>query len=559
MNNIPILLANRLLRNASRQEAGAHLLLGEWPEYLAYTPPIPTGTDKLACVVRGPRQYELLQESAASPPEIQAYYLNQLRLTGWLYRSDERNDEKARAVAPLGFIRTPQLPLPQLSFFHPGQNLVLHLQFVASSDALKDSKAIFLLSIKEAPRYSELHPSTCRSTMNHTPAPILLPLEESYRRDGSASGSERSYREVRLIESDRALLVAYQHYQQQLEALDWNIDSTEHTEGLASGQWRYQDSQGQSWRLFLCLAVSSVVKGYLSVLSVEAVTDDRCLVLTDASTLVPASLVEQLLQIKHPDALLYFEQLSVALQNELPVPDNAQLLAAIERPEKQWMYWLNFEGSVSTVYEEVSHQLELTGWKLLHAAARGDAPGFTSHDSQMIAPRVFYRGENPNKRLRLWAIPWGESSVTVELLIDFLPEGRAYSEAELTTDEQTINYPTLKLNPPDGIATHVRSHAISYWQWNSTAELTGAQSLAQLAAHYGEQLTAAGWRSLSSTQVSENTLFSASSWAITDSQGKQWQGILRIAAPVQNTSFSLFLHVVTTNPALLQAPNQLTD
>ena len=199
---IPTFLANRLLRNANRHEASAQLYLG-WPASLPYSPPLPIGTHKVAAIGRGDRAYDLLQETPLSITEVEAFYINRLRLAGWQYYSKERRD----GIALTGLIRTLQLSPSHLSFFHPGQNLVLRLHFVESG-----SQNTFLLSIEDAAQSAELSIAACHTQLNLVPVPMLLPIAGGQYCNGSSGGDNHTYREVRLLESTQPLAQAFAHY-----------------------------------------------------------------------------------------------------------------------------------------------------------------------------------------------------------------------------------------------------------------------------------------------------------------------------------------------------------
>ena len=271
---------------------------------------------------------------------------------------------------------------------------------------------------------------------------------------------------------------------------------------------------------------------------------------TNDTTPIELELVEQLLRAKQPDSILYINELPGHLHSIFPLPAEAEILAATEQPQKQWMTWLNVAGSATDAYSTTVRQLEATGWRPVPTANFSSDAGFMDSGFHEIAPITFSHIDNPNKRLRLWTVPVDESSAIVEMLIDFLPNGRAYSfePRKPASGEQVESYPMLSLSPPPDSAIYFSSHRIGLWEWSSRAEIFSADSAEQLAAHYKTQLIAAGWQAASNSQWPDDNV-SLSSWNLSDKDGKVWQALLQIAMREKENSYAASLQVITLNPS----------
>lgn len=531
-------LANRILRNASSHEPSAQLYL-DWPA-LPYTPLLPSDTRKVAAVRRGNRSYDLLQETLLSATEVKAFYVNRLRLAGWQYYSAERRE----AIALTGLSRKPQISQADLSFYHPGKNLVLRLHPMES-----EPKSSFLLSIEDASRIAELRVTACQSHLNLVPMPFLMPMEGAQYRGGSASGNEHLYREVRLLESPQSLAQVFRHYQSQIVP-EWQLESEQVGEQLAYGRWHHTDTTGMDWRLFLCLTTSAVVAGYAIFLTVEAITPHSILPVVDSSR-IEVELVEQLLHAKHPDLILYTDEFPRDLHRDFPPLAEAETLAVAERPQQQRTIWLKLAGSSTDVYNAIARQLEATGWKPVPSANFPNDAGFIDTGFHAIAPVIFAQTNNPNQRIRLWTTPTAESAVIVEMLVDSLPNGKEYSFEPRTppSGEQVENYPTLLLNPPSDSFIYSPSPRMGLWEWNDSAEIVSASSLEQIVSHYKNQLVNAGWQETTDSQLDDSQSVSVSSWRLSDQQGKVWQALLQIAQREKENSYAASLQVVTLKPS----------
>ena len=531
-------LANRLLRNASSHERTAELMR-EWPASLPYTPPLPASTEKIAVVRHGARSYDLLQETALSFTAIQAFYINRLRLVGWQYYSAERRD----GIALTGLSRKSEIAQSGLSFFHPGKKLVLRLHPIES-----DSTNRFLLSLEACSRSAELSIAARHLQLNLAPVPFLLPIEGGRYRNGSAGGNEQQYREVRLLESTQPLSQVFKHYQLQVTP-EWQLESEQLDEQLSYGHWQHTGETGDRWRLSLCLTPSPVASGYAIFLSVEAVTP-HYVSPTEDTFPIESALVEELLRVKHPDSIFYLNELPEELQSIFPVAADAEILAVGEQTEQQWMIWLKLLGSATDVYNRSAHPLEASGWQLVPSANVPNDIGFADSGFHAIAPAVFSQVDNPNQRLRLWTAPAGESVVTVEMLIDFLPDGKAYSfePRKPVSGEQVESYPTLLLSPPAESSIYFSNHRMGLWEWSANAEISSTNSVEQLASHYGTELSAAGWQA-SSSQSSDSSSASVSSWKLSDKTGREWQALLQVATQDKQSSYAASLQVVTLNPS----------
>ena len=531
-------LAQRLLRNAISPVASTQLL-SEWPTSIAYHPPLPPSTQKLVAVSHGPQTYDLLQATSHSYAEIQAFYINRLRLEGWQYKSADRRAE----IALTGLSRKAQIAQRSHSFFHLGKDLLLHLSPI---DADPDNR--FLLSLEPASRTAELRTAASQSHFNLVPIPYLRPIESSRYRGGSGGGNDQSYREVRFLESKRPLSPTFEHYQTQI-APAWQLENAHTNEQLAYSQWHYQDATGRRWRLSLCVAASTVVCDYLIFLSVDEIKSDYLpLQATDLD--LNRALVEQLIRAKHPDSTFCLNEVPAALRDRFPIPDEAKLLAAVENPQQWRKIWLELEGSADDVYAESVRQIEATGWQLVLTANFPDEIGFEKTAFHAIAPVVFAKTDNPNQRLRLWTAPADESAVIVEMLTDSLPNQKAYSfdPRKSNTGGHVESYPTLLLSAPTDSLIHSCSHRVGLWAWNASADIFSDRSLDQLVTHYRDQLIDAEWREIASSPLTSDESASVSSWSLRDSQGKVWQALFQVTQQEKENGYTALLQVVTLNP-----------
>jgi hypothetical protein len=198
----------------------------------------------------------------------------------------------------------------------------------------------------------------------------------------------------------------------------------------------------------------------------------------------------------------------------LPLPDSANVIGALARSGQFGGTQVYFDTVLTEDEVFAFYEQALSGDEWQELPAQRGASGFVA-PSQTSFTRC-YRDE---AALVVYAYPLGEqTAVGLYIQDDIL-----YSPCSGAQTNTNSLIPLLQ--SPDGVRSTGGGSGVSATQQYVSSNLVTDLSVAELAAHYGEQLEAYGWERLSD-EATESV--ASSTWRFTDEDGSDWSGVLAI-------------------------------
>lgn len=540
-------LANYILQAATSSIEPVELFVESSPSTMPFSWPSLPNAQTIAVMQIGARTYTLLKTAPASATEIRRFYLNRLRLEGWLVCESAGSSPEG-----FGLLRSSQKTARRLQMSHLSQSCLWTLTFEESDSSEKRlrqrTETTYSITVKELSNCQNLGEGTSPNPINWTPMPVLKAPENSRRHSGHRGASDLNAIDICFFDNTSTVDEIFASYQAQIDSLSWQQQEIRSQEKIACGRWYFRDSHRRDWRLFLSVSSTLQPATHLVVLSIDAVpmSNDRPFFQRDALS-VPVSLVESLMRINQPEAKLYIGELPEHLQ-QIPLLSNAEMLAVVEKERNHCALLLRIEGAAEGVYDDVCAFYSSQGWIRTSRIDAFREIGFIDSGFHPKLATVFGRENTSYNSLKVRTRPLTFGNVLVELLFESQPEKQLRRTESFSSykDDERNDYPVVALQPHPAALTYADGAAIGGQNWSSSAIFFSDLDSKVLMTHYAQQLAITGWR-----QLAAQTDTHVSHWQIEDKHGRSWEGLLWVTPQDSSTGArSVSFHSLTANQPL---------
>lgn len=510
-------LINRLFRDVLK--SGEAIQVSEsLPDNLAFELPLLPATTVIGAIARAELSYDFIFKSPATAAELQAFYLNTLRILGWerWYAPDGSNRD------PLGIINAGNLGQHPLYFCHPQKRYFLELRTISEV-----SETRLHLKVVSSIYQPGVEPTWRQRPTNTTPMPVLIPPPGTKVKGGQSGGNHLAMHQVRTLQSPHSLAHVIDHFTQQLYPIA-QLEERNTSAELAYSLWSLTDAAGESWQLFFSIAATSQVQQYTSILRVDSL---RGITRAQPWPYPPASersftaeYIATLLETLHPETppKLHWGKLPSRPVPRLPLPTQARILGSLST-NSQWRIFLDMPGSAQQILADLTQQLRTQGWELAHSPSPFEDIGFEDSGFYPLVPAHFYHPEYETYPLSVWSRPAQTGWVDVELAINEEEEPFSRLTDSTTHERERPQYPTVALALPPHSVVYAGDGAYHPDRFRTGVYLRTALSLDRLMAHYNAQLTEGEWVQLA--HQGSNKL-GISSWMTESDRPGTWHCLL---------------------------------
>lgn len=230
---------------------------------------------------------------------------------------------------------------------------------------------------------------------------------------------------------------------------------------------------------------------------------------------------------------VYLGSLPPELPYALPMPESARVVGSVQQTRYEGLQVIAEEASLSP--EEVqafyAQALPEVGWKMADPAQYGG--GFVSSDYST----TYCQGEDIFLTTNAGELPDGKTDVRI-----FIQSSQGYSPCASDpaySDPMSELIPALKNPPGTRMSSGGGGGGSSDQDAYNETHLEGEISASEAAAHYNEQLAAAGWTLVESGSTDG---LGWSTWTLTNAEGEAWTGTL-IVSDIPPGSGKLFAYV----------------
>lgn len=247
-----------------------------------------------------------------------------------------------------------------------------------------------------------------------------------------------------------------------------------------------------------------------------------------SSEMVPRQLVLRLLKcpsdcLQEMDLLI--GRLPANLPVELPIPNNAKVLATLIRRATYSEIVLDVPQSAAQIRAFYRDRLKTAGWKPV-GITNFSQPGFLTSDQEsgILASNLSFCKGSAGPQISV-AIDAEENAPTdVRLYLDTSAEACVSEAAEADTLTQLRqSYPIPSLEAPPNVKVTSANLGDSGQNVISTAQIETKLGSAPLHDAYAQQLTQAGW---TKTTVEQGRVGGWSWWSLKNAEGQTWKGLL---------------------------------
>ena len=210
-------------------------------------------------------------------------------------------------------------------------------------------------------------------------------------------------------------------------------------------------------------------------------------------------------------------ELPADLPIEVPLPEGARTIGSLVRGDRSVQTVLDVDQSADAVLAFYREQLETAGWYELDWPMQ---PGGFGFGAEVGTATFCHSRRGPSLMVTAFEAEAAPTDVRLNLQTDPRQSPCAMLERPYGLAMSLI--PNLRA--PAGATMHRRGRSGGNGNsWHSTVILETDLDTAVLAAHYNEQLQAAGWKLTDHGSAGPAVW---STWSFTDDQGDTWAGIL---------------------------------
>ena len=235
------------------------------------------------------------------------------------------------------------------------------------------------------------------------------------------------------------------------------------------------------------------------------------------------------------DSTIWIGQLPAEPALPLPIPEGARVIGSMQGPYTALEVLLDVDGPFSEVREFYQETLKADGWTAAESGSAGG--GFV--EMPLEVDSFCLDEDDAYLSLSGREIEGGTTDVRLSLT---MPAEYTPCDGQSAGQPPDLYRLLPALSAPSGTEMLSAGGGSSSGYAEASADLRSSLSPAELLEHYNEQLTAAGWNSLSSESTQT---FAWSSWAVPETDGQQWNGMLLILSTPPETDESYALLRIT--------------
>jgi hypothetical protein len=212
------------------------LLVGQLPENLPVTLPIPPNSRVLGSLIRGPQSLQVLLDVPLSGAEIRNFYQSELTTAGW------QAPEIPRGFHERGFVHSTSMSY--ITYWRGTRGPELGIQIFPEEYAYTDVR-LRLDADKRSPAWHMRHHHNIYEML-----PLLYPPAGAQQHGGGGGGNNEDVHTSAVVELKEAMNIVdlATHYTKQLEQAGWTLTDIETGQQSAWSVWSFRDKDDEPWQ-----------------------------------------------------------------------------------------------------------------------------------------------------------------------------------------------------------------------------------------------------------------------------------------------------------------------